>query len=475
MDVRQHNADSSNIIDIYSSHASETTYWRIDEANLGKYKTLELSGAVQYVTYGHPEYAELPKGNRFVYWPDYKVAGKAKDIAKFFIAHNYPYVQVGELYRISKGEYGNKGRFEVTSKLIMDNAFDPLNYNHRKFINQTVELSQKQPRQHPTIERIKPSHQNLTAESSQELAEIRDNINEAEFTRRNIIDEISEYSRMLKEIKDDIYKAQISYREVGDEISKSRRTLGEIKDDIDKSKFFHHNFFDEIADSSQKLTKLNNDIDTAKISYRKINDDINESMRKLSTIKEAETNYRRITAEISESSRELATINYDIIKAKADHRKIIDETIEATQKLAKIKDDVDRIKMPLFNTYDLRTMGRILTDQYDKIVIIYWVSDDPSNSQFLLFNPQQSDEEIINQITKNQYQIYYVFEDNHLFDYPDVSFITFVDDYLTINILINRRKEKYIFLDEEIYGRITGKLIPMLSPIQELLENRDIL
>ena len=65
--------------------------------------------------------------NRFVYWPDYKVAGRAKDISEFFIKHNYSYVRVGSID-------GNPRIVRITPEVVLANSYDPLNPRHSQYL-----------------------------------------------------------------------------------------------------------------------------------------------------------------------------------------------------------------------------------------------------------------------------------------------------------------------------------------------------
>lgn len=284
MDVSQLNTNPSNIINILKAKMpNDVTYWRVDKIKFPapiKVSTLPLSGPnIQHVT------LDLSPENRFVYWPDYKVAGRIQDIAKFFISHSYPYVQVGELSRISNGELGTIGIFPVTPQLIRENSFDPLNAFHQNFIRRV----------------------------------------------------------------NNFYKNK----------------------------------------SSPKSVEIKN--------------------------------------------------------------------------------------IPSYKIYNTEKVGQVLADQLDKIVIIYWKSHYSINPRFFLFDKQQSYGAIVNLLTRGQYPLYHVFKDYDLRRYPDVSFVSFRDNNLVINISTNGQEENYKFVDPEIYNTVADELISMSSPIEELFLTQDLL
>ena len=78
---------------------SPNLYWQIDKPA----ETLRLSGSLYHVI---RNYRDAQGSDRFVYWPDYKVAGTIKNIVNAFRNAGINQVQVGGLYGITSGQVG---------------------------------------------------------------------------------------------------------------------------------------------------------------------------------------------------------------------------------------------------------------------------------------------------------------------------------------------------------------------------------
>lgn len=76
-----------------------------------------------------PRYFSRKEGyNRFVFWPDYNVAGTIDEIFKTFQTAGMHTVKVGELDRMTHGEVGDEpGEYPLTRDLISLNSIDPFN------------------------------------------------------------------------------------------------------------------------------------------------------------------------------------------------------------------------------------------------------------------------------------------------------------------------------------------------------------
>jgi len=104
-------------------------------------RPLKLTHAVRHVEQRHPNTQGI---NRFVYWPDYRVAGTISDILQVFQQAGYNTVQVGELNRMTGGLAGQpQQQVQLSANVIANNAFDPLNPQHQQILEQF--RSQAQP------------------------------------------------------------------------------------------------------------------------------------------------------------------------------------------------------------------------------------------------------------------------------------------------------------------------------------------
>lgn len=104
-------------------------YWKVEKPN----RTLKLSGSTRYVTknhlYGHGY-------DRFVYWPDYKVAGKISDIVNAFRNAGIQQVEVGNLFGMSNGQLGCRPRSDIISEqLVAECSFDPTDQRHQELFD----------------------------------------------------------------------------------------------------------------------------------------------------------------------------------------------------------------------------------------------------------------------------------------------------------------------------------------------------
>lgn len=100
-------------------------YWNINQPSV----LLKLGGARNYVRINYPD-AKLY--NRFVYWPDYKVAGSIKDIFTKFYKAGINKVTVGSIYDMSNGEVGcYRSVVPLSINVIIKCSIDPLNPQHQ--------------------------------------------------------------------------------------------------------------------------------------------------------------------------------------------------------------------------------------------------------------------------------------------------------------------------------------------------------
>lgn len=104
-----------------SESEGPNNYWQIKDGRIVGSK-LTLSGAVKHVNSKYPK-----EKDPFVYWPDYRVAGKIGEIYDLFKEAGFKKVNVGELYKMSGGKLGNsKSSKELSEQVIVDNAINPL-------------------------------------------------------------------------------------------------------------------------------------------------------------------------------------------------------------------------------------------------------------------------------------------------------------------------------------------------------------
>ena len=99
-------------------------YWQA----LRPARRLLLTGAVNYVNRNYPN---AQGANRFVYWPDYRIAGTVSDIVQVLNGMGADLVNVGEMHQLTQGQRGTPpGRYRLTEQLVYDNSFDPLDPQH---------------------------------------------------------------------------------------------------------------------------------------------------------------------------------------------------------------------------------------------------------------------------------------------------------------------------------------------------------
>lgn len=114
------------------------SYWQIRRPT----RSLKLSGAYNFVINSYPNAQGY---NRFVYWPDYRVAGTINNIVNGFKEAGINQVQVGSLYDMSRGQIGCYRRTApLTEEVVAACSFDPLNPIHQSILNQLNELEIKQ-------------------------------------------------------------------------------------------------------------------------------------------------------------------------------------------------------------------------------------------------------------------------------------------------------------------------------------------
>jgi hypothetical protein len=95
-----------------------------------------LSGSVFYVDRHYPN---AEGSDRFVYWPDYKVAGTIKDIFFTFQFAGINQVHVGTLYSLSNGQIGcPPGIMSLSEDVIAACAFDPRNPTHSQLLTELI-------------------------------------------------------------------------------------------------------------------------------------------------------------------------------------------------------------------------------------------------------------------------------------------------------------------------------------------------
>ncbi len=130
---------SANQIIDYATRASQqpNTYWQIANPN----RTLKLTGARAYV---NKNYFDSQGYDRFVYWPDYRVAGTIRDIVNTFRDAGINQVQIGTLYNMSNGQIGCYRRTATLSEeVVAACSFDALNPAHQAIFNELI--NQRQP------------------------------------------------------------------------------------------------------------------------------------------------------------------------------------------------------------------------------------------------------------------------------------------------------------------------------------------
>lgn len=111
------------------------SYWQVTNPN----KTLKLAGATVYVNRNYPNTQGY---DRFVYWPDYRVAGTIRDIVTNFRNAGINNVTVGSLYT-STGQLGcNQGIVPLSEEVVATCSYDPLNPAHQGIFRQLLTKEQ---------------------------------------------------------------------------------------------------------------------------------------------------------------------------------------------------------------------------------------------------------------------------------------------------------------------------------------------
>ena len=115
-----------------NARAQPNTYWNINMPNM----LLKLGGARNYVRINHPNARSL---NRFVYWPDYRVAGSIKDIFLKFHKAGVNKVTVGSIYNMTGGETGcYRKAVPLSIDVIISCSIDPLNPEHQSIFKNLI-------------------------------------------------------------------------------------------------------------------------------------------------------------------------------------------------------------------------------------------------------------------------------------------------------------------------------------------------
>lgn len=118
----------SQLVQKFNKPNRLTEYWQLTNPN----RYLTLAGSPRYVEKNYPNAQGV---DRFVYWPDYKVAGTIKDIVNAFLNAGINQVQVGTLYSWSNGQIGCQPRMvPLTPEIVAECAFDPLNPAHTELL-----------------------------------------------------------------------------------------------------------------------------------------------------------------------------------------------------------------------------------------------------------------------------------------------------------------------------------------------------
>lgn len=99
-------------------------YWQVNNP----LATFLIKGAEDYVRQRYPNAQGF---DRFVYWPDYRVAGTINDIYNRFAQAGVSHVIVGQLYTLSNGQVGCPPQtVPLSPQIIASCAIDPLNPVH---------------------------------------------------------------------------------------------------------------------------------------------------------------------------------------------------------------------------------------------------------------------------------------------------------------------------------------------------------
>lgn len=118
-------------------------YWHANNPSV----TLRMTGpnmpSVKYIK-NRPEYANAQGFNRFVYWPDYRIAGTINDIYNLFANAGVSNVEVGQLHLMTNGQVGClEGNVQLSREVIANCSIDPLNPVHANLLS-TLSREQQQ-------------------------------------------------------------------------------------------------------------------------------------------------------------------------------------------------------------------------------------------------------------------------------------------------------------------------------------------
>ncbi len=129
MNVPQLTADRiSQLVRRLNRPENFSKYWQVTKPS----RVLTFSNAPRYVEKTYPN---AQGANRFVYWPDYKVAGTISDIVNTFQNAGINQVHVGTLYSMSNGQIGcPPGILPLSEQVVANCAFDSLNPDHTELL-----------------------------------------------------------------------------------------------------------------------------------------------------------------------------------------------------------------------------------------------------------------------------------------------------------------------------------------------------
>lgn len=117
---------------VMNANNEYNTYWDVNMPN----RLLKLAGARIYVKVNYPNTRLY---NRFVYWPDYRVAGSIIDIYKRFRQAGINQVQVGSIYNMTNGQTGcYRKTVPLSLDVIIACSIDPLNPAHQIILDQLI-------------------------------------------------------------------------------------------------------------------------------------------------------------------------------------------------------------------------------------------------------------------------------------------------------------------------------------------------
>ena len=133
-----HQILSRDDINTYSidARSESNVYWEITNPT----NKIRLSDATNYVYSNHPN-------DRFVYWPDNRVAGSVSDIVNIFSGLGLRrFANDGILFRLSNGRFGRPPMtMDLTEENVYLNSFDPTIEEHRQLIETITGVSQISP------------------------------------------------------------------------------------------------------------------------------------------------------------------------------------------------------------------------------------------------------------------------------------------------------------------------------------------